>query len=270
MAYQTLASVLSELTQARSDAGGKPLVHNWREMIPPGSRWEPGFDGKPDCPTCLGTGYVRLNVPVHHALFGKLVACDCASAGQNYEAAKRLLEHSGLSMTVLNMKWGQLVGQLAPAVQAVRDTLKRGWGWVYVWGDPGQGKTHLLITAVADTLRYGKGAAYVTMADMLGHLRSGLFDDDYRQFDKRLDNWRGVEVLAIDEMGGNKETDWTLEAERRVLDRRYQSALFDKNQVTIMASNQPPDVYSQWLTSRILDGRFQVVHLDSADLRRMM
>ena len=50
---------------------------NWRAALPPGSRWQPGFPGRPDCAACRGIGYLTLDCGIHHPQFGKLVTCDC-------------------------------------------------------------------------------------------------------------------------------------------------------------------------------------------------
>ena len=57
------------------------IVRDWRDMIPSGSRWFPGCPGRPDCKTCEGTGYLRLEpLPIGHPYFGKIVLCDCVRA----------------------------------------------------------------------------------------------------------------------------------------------------------------------------------------------
>ena len=55
------------------------IVDNWKDMIPAGSRWMPGDKGDPACPSCKGTGYVRVDLPIAHPDFGKLFECDCVS-----------------------------------------------------------------------------------------------------------------------------------------------------------------------------------------------
>ena len=53
-------------------------VSDWRERIPQWSRWTPGCPGLPDCETCKGLGYVRLDLPIGHPDQGKLFLCDCS------------------------------------------------------------------------------------------------------------------------------------------------------------------------------------------------
>ena len=55
-------------------------IKDWKHSIPDWSQWTPGSHGNPECQTCLGTGWVRPDVPTHHPHFGKLMACpDCTT-----------------------------------------------------------------------------------------------------------------------------------------------------------------------------------------------
>ena len=58
------------------------VVTEWKSMLPPGSRWNPGDPGRPDCRVCQGTGYVRLELPVGHPNFGKVFLCDCVDVNK--------------------------------------------------------------------------------------------------------------------------------------------------------------------------------------------
>jgi len=67
--------------ELRGKTKNASLVKDWREMIPSGSRWFPGCPGQPDCKTCEGTGYLRLDgLNISHPYFGKIILCDCVRA----------------------------------------------------------------------------------------------------------------------------------------------------------------------------------------------
>lgn len=55
---------------------------NWKDLIPPGSKWQPGLLGKPDCAMCLGMGFVGADLPVGHPKQGKLMYCECRRRDQ--------------------------------------------------------------------------------------------------------------------------------------------------------------------------------------------
>src|SRR5688500_7537470 len=50
------------------------------------------------CPICGGTGYLRLDVPVNHPNFGKLVKCDCRLQEQEEYRQQNLRTISNMQM----------------------------------------------------------------------------------------------------------------------------------------------------------------------------
>lgn len=225
--------------------------------------------GDPGCTICHGLGYVRFDLPVGHPQFGQIYLCDCTAAEQHAQAAERLNARSGLEPEDAAIGWNNLLSMpgIGESVAVVQQYMLRGWGWVYLHGAPGPGKTLILRTAVSEYLRREHSAALVTWADLLSHLRAGVRDDSY---DERLQHWRTVRLLAIDEMGRAKETEWTDEVETRLLNFRYEQGVVYRRGLTLFASNLPETDYDNWLTSRLLDGRNRVIHIDSPDLRPAM
>ena len=83
----TLAKPAEHETQWASDfareyhtAQGERAVRvseDWKVMLPPGSKWEPGKLGKPDCAMCLGLGFVSVDLPLGHPKQGKVLYCEC-------------------------------------------------------------------------------------------------------------------------------------------------------------------------------------------------
>ena len=238
-----------------------------------------GDIGRADCLHCRGLGYyrpefyhngVRVDLPVTHKLFGKLIQCECLAGTIAQRAVARSLPNTGLTPDERATRWGDLIPlpEITVAIRAIQATIAQGWGWCYLYGPPGPGKSTVLKTAIAELAALGRPAHYVNWSDMLAHIRSGYSTGD---FDARIEAWRTVEVLAIDEFGRAKESDWVFEIESRVLNDRYQSAVAGRNQVTLFASNYGPAHFSEWMTSRILDGRFKIVDLRNApDLRPAM
>jgi DNA replication protein DnaC len=262
---ETISSVLTRLKQPQQK---QRLVENWAEHVPSGSRWRPGDVGDPHCATCKGLGYVRLDLPVGHPDFGRLFACDCAAQRLEAAQAARLSAASALEPEDLGLTWTS-VGRtpaLAPAVDAVRETLDRGWGWVYLWGPPGPGKTLVLKTAIAECLRRHQGAVFVNWFDLLDHLRAGYSKGDY---DERLTLWRTAPVLAVDEFGRAKESEWVREAQGKVFTPRYESAL-RRRSITLFGSNFEPDKAEDWFADRLADGRFKIVQVGGPSMRPYM
>jgi DNA replication protein DnaC len=263
-----MQSLAEFLAIEKSRHGGPRLVENWTEYVPSGSRWRPGDVGDAGCPTCLGVGYVRLDLPLSHPDFGKLFTCDCAAERVRAINADRLQKVAGLTAGDLDLTWGGIIATpgLQPAVAAVRDTLARGWGWVYLHSQPGPGKTLLLKTAISETLRAGRGGVMVMWPDLLDHLRQGYDAGDY---DARLAAWRDAPVLAVDEFGRAKDSEWVREAQVKIFAPRYESALA-KRTVTLFASNFVPESAEGWFADRVRDSRFSVVAIVGPSMRPLM
>lgn len=222
-----------------------------------------------NCPECHGVGGYRLDLPVWHPRFGKFFECVCVVANREAGVGVAYRGGSGLLDAELSLTWAKLADTdaLAPAIAAVRRVMLRGWGWVYLSGDYGTGKTLLLKTAVAETLRAGRGATYALQAELLRHLRKGFTSED---FDERLEAWRDARVLCLDEMGRANETGWTQEAQSLIFGPRYESALAEHKNITIYASNFGAAAMPEWLDSRLRDGRFEVVEVKGPDMRPLM
>jgi len=71
---KSIGELLTELNIRKS---GQKMVRDWKSMLPVGSRWHPGDPGDPACQICEGIGYLRVDLPVGHPDFGKLLLCYC-------------------------------------------------------------------------------------------------------------------------------------------------------------------------------------------------
>jgi DNA replication protein DnaC len=93
-----------------------------------------------------------------------------------------------------------------------------------LYGRPGGGKTHLL----AATLRYltlekGVGARYVEFMLLLSDMKAGF--DSSRSHMEILRPLVAVPVLAIDELGKERGTDWERSMLDELISRRFNSGL---------------------------------------------
>lgn len=227
-----------------------------------------GDIGEPDCPSCRGVGYVRLNLPINHPDFGKLFACDCAESKIEARKSAQLRQNSSLEPDDYALRFSgyRVSNANRAAVEAVRDTMMRGWGWCYLHGQPGNGKTRLLKTAIAEAISEQQGGVYVLWADMLGHIREGFSSDDS---EARIAKWVDAPILAVDEFSRAKESEWVQEVTSRIFSRRYEQALY-KRSLTLFGSNFAPDVAAEWMADRINDGRFYCVEVTAPSMRPAM
>ena len=218
-----------------------------------------------DCPICGGLTWIRFNVEKGDPRFGKAFPCPKIPRTALPEFAQ-----SGLLPDDLERTWDFIIdtGNIMSAVNAIKEVLNRGYGWVYIHGEYGVAKTTLLKIAIAEWFnRHGSGCRYVNMADLIDDLRSS-YDEERSQSEivKRMNKWSDVHLLAIDEMDKGSLTEFVKERRFAILNKRYEKAVY-KQSITLMVSNSPPEELGSYLFSRIRDNRFDVVHLNGEDAR---
>jgi len=210
---------------------------------------------QPPCPHCNGWEYLAKPN-------GDLILCQCV-AKERYAQAANITEKE------LSLTWDSLLADqnAKKAEKVVRETLKRGHGWVYLWGPPGLAKTLILKIAIALTVNEGMEARYTNMSAVLDNLREA-YDTDRPSAESvsRLSRWSSIKLLCIDEFDRVKATEFAKEKQFRLMDERYERAIREET-ITLMASNSAPSVFDSYLTDRILDGRFKVVELSGDSMR---
>ena len=220
-----------------------------------------------DCEICEGQGWFRYDLPLEHPQFGKVHLCPNSDRWRQPGNAR-----CGISLRESQqLTWSSIeeTDDVRMALQEIRATLAQGYGWVYLYGSFGTGKTQVLKIAVAEAMRTGRTAAYVRMAEILDHLREAFQSDSKVSERSRLDWWAKLPVLAIDEFDRVRDTGYSEERRFVLLDRRYEQAIREEG-VTILASNQKPEKLPAYLSDRVQDGRFRIVYLDGGSLRAGM
>ncbi len=98
-------------------------------------------------------------------------------------------------------------------------------GWLVFMGGYGSGKTHLaaaIANAVAD-----KGAAvmFVTIPDLLDHLRATYAPNSSTSYDKRFNEVKSANILILDDLGTESATPWAREKLYQLFNYRYNAQL---------------------------------------------
>lgn len=140
-------------------------------------------------------------------------------------------------------------------------------------GGVGTGKTGLGIAAVREASFRGKSVRFGTAADMLDAMRprrdeTGKPDEMAAEF--ALRSLQGVDLLLLDDLGAEKQTDWGAERLYLVINGRYEREL-----PTIVTSNLTLDQMSAMhpemgarIVSRLLE-HYELIPLLGDDLRQM-
>lgn len=218
------------------------------------------------CPHCDGAGYYKEAVPYGHPHFGVLFPCICklhereqrAAAGQARRvsqliniagrfAAATFDSFAGDRAYPDKVSWYDLrhldgrqrwyapdaqQRSIAAALETARAYAADPRGALLFQGPYGSGKTHLAF-AIAHALVEQRNATLAadSLPALLQFIRDGFADNSAGQ---RLNDLKTVDLLILDDVGAERETDWTEEQVYQVINHRYVFGL-----LTLFTSNEP-------------------------------
>ena len=216
-----------------------------------------------NCPICGGVGFLSAGVTdIHDPEFGTMRECPNrrrkfwdSELGISYDEAQGL-DWNAFTQTdgVVRMR------------KAYEKLLLRGKGWLYVHGQPGNGKT-IMGKAFAIVCRQQRGwkTRYIKMSDMVNWLRTSYDEQAGQQvYAARLRELAGVKVLVVDEAGRDRSTDFSKQSISDIIDKRY----MDGN-ITVWLSNfKPALAFEAYQVDRITDAMHTVLELKEPSARR--
>jgi DNA replication protein DnaC len=134
--------------------------------------------------------------------------------------------------------------------------------WLVIWGERGNGKSHLC-AAVDNHLREaGVAVIFVTAPDLFAALRRSMDLDrttEQESYSGRMRTFKEAQALILDDLGAETSSAWSEGVLFEILDFRYRNRL-----PTMIASNVPPEHFDPRLASRMQDKAFSVVLTNTA------
>lgn len=197
------------------------------------------------CPRCKGHGWLRLDVMPGHQDFGRIIECQCGIVADRranvYLAASRIpVEYADLDLTTYPDQ------DIASAVSEWWH--QRPSPWLLLCGDLGVGKTGLEIGLVKKALSNGRTALFRPFVELLSDIRATYRSRDGSAPDEAslMNATKESHVLALDDIGAARVTDWAQERLFEILNYRY-----NERRTTILTTNLGPSELEEYVGARI-------------------
>ena len=235
-----------------------------------------GYLGRPDCPLCQGMGYLHSDVPVGHPDFGKLLPCPCRLSeiqAKRADSFRSMADMGALDRYTFDSFHPEGHGltpdrqeNLRRAFQIAREYARQPRGWLLLLGSFGCGKTHLAAAIANEALAQGTLPIFVTVPDLLDHLRAAFAPTSTEAYSERFEQVRRAPLLILDDLGTEHATPWAAEKLFQLLNYRYMMRL-----PTVITSNQMLEQMEPRLRSRMADPEFvEIVTILAPDFRQVV
>lgn len=175
-----------------------------------------------ECPRCRDTGFVARG----QGFRAPKVRCSCRSVQErirNFNAAGVPARHAHCTLVSFEPN-RKVMPQFMKVQRYIKDYRpgeeNRG---LVLHGEVGRGKTHLMVATLRELVfRYGVTARFVEFSHLLADLKSTFDRGGGSQ--ALLDPLTRVDVLAIDELGKGRNTEWEGTVLDELISRRYNAA----------------------------------------------
>ncbi len=216
------------------------------------------------CPLCRGAGFVRKDVPLDHADFGRAFPCRCVLEEREEERLARLQRYSNLGpltrLTFANlMSRGRSTDpgnqeRFAKAVAAAQQFAQEPSGWLVLCGPSGCGKTHLAAAIGNASIEGSYPAFFVVVPDLLDHLRAAYGPGSEVSYDELFEQVRNASLVILDDLGGHSATAWAQEKLFQLVNHRYNHRL-----PTVFTTSVPLEEMDERLRTRLSDASLSQV-----------
>lgn len=213
------------------------------------------------CPACKGARFVYPLLPSGKPDYSRAVPCKCAKTNSGEERRERLQSYSRLGLlTRLTFATINPQGKSADpdvqtkfnqAYQSARAFAAVPRGWLILAGPSGSGKTHLAAAIANQCIEDGRPAFYVTVPDLLDHLRSSFSPASEIPYDEFFEQVRSAPLLVLDDLGIQSSTAWAKEKLDQLLNHRFGNQL-----PTVIVSIAPIASLDERIRTRLLTPGF--------------
>ncbi len=114
---------------------------------------------------------------------------------------------------------------LRRVLETARSFAQNPEGWLVLMGPYGCGKTHLAAAIANAQLAGGTRVLFITVPDLLDHLRATFAPDSHISYDKLFNEVKTAPLLILDDLGTESATPWAREKLYQLFNYRYNARL---------------------------------------------
>jgi DNA replication protein DnaC len=215
------------------------------------------------CPRCGGDGFL---LDEH----GDATACECRAT--RVQRSRTTGVSSVIPRRYRGVSFDRApVKELSPnVVRPVRDfvrnideRLERGPG-LWIFGDVGTGKTSLAMIASQEAIKRGYSVAIYSVPKLLAEIRGTYDTGSYGRFFEQLVT---IDLLHLDDLGAEKQTEWVLEQLYSLVNERYEQERAMVVTSNVTEAGELEDQIGKRTISRLMEMTIQVP-LFGEDLRQ--
>ncbi len=216
------------------------------------------IDGGPDCSYCNNRRFV-IDAQ------GALKPCpECGVAATwKVQAVDAFSSRSGAAtkQTFFNFKTtfdGRQDELLHDCLESAEEFAAEPAGhWLVLWGERGNGKTHLCAAVANHLIAGGTAALFITMPDLLAALRQAMDlqnNTGQESYTGRMQTFKTAPVLILDDLGAEGASAWSDGVLFEILDYRYRNRLG-----TMIVTNCALQEFDPRIASRMQDAALATV-----------
>jgi len=150
------------------------------------------------------------------------------------------------------------------AFEAAKSFSANPTGWLVFIGSVGSGKTHLAAAIANEHISHNAIVFFVSVADLLDHLRSAFSPESTLTYDRLFDHVRNTPLLILDDFGTQASTPWAQEKLDQLLTHRFNYEL-----PTVITSETPQSQMEARLRSRLKNESLCQVFLLDTDINTL-
>lgn len=193
------------------------------------------------CSICHDAGFVHPIDEAGKPVYSKVVPCVCRRGEAESARRERFLSFCRLPKGTAGWtfeKFDAYTPDLEEAVAAARGVASDNGGsrWLILVAKVDRGKSHLAVAICREWLKRDIPARYVFVPALLDELREGYERQGDEGFMARMNIYKTVPLLVLDDLGTEKVTDWAVEKITTIINSRLENGLG-----LVVTTNRPID-----------------------------